>query len=384
MNNNVIFSLLLVHAWCVGMEQLVTPPSSPLVSPRKGVAPSKWRSGIRFTGQETPILKEIVSHLNQVPSGGYIGVDDKYVSDNEVVKALVSAKQRGVIVVVNIGEHAKPDVIARLQNASIEIHKIRGQHIKRYITAERAPVGDDLTREQLGSVRVYSGSHNTSYVAPHHKDIMGMVVDDTDYFEQHLANHRAISAQRVPLKDVAKQQLGGTPVKRTITSSQEFDVNRAKRERIEKLARSTDITDCADITSMTFDSDDIVNAVELVMQARAHNPPPIRLIFDGSALNAKNKPLLDRMRTAGAKIYIYNRERSKKVFNRFPQLQHAKTILRQCAGECLSVISSGNLTRNSAREFNIDSYHACDPKLFKDIKQFNDALVAESEEYTGQ
>ena len=140
------------------------------------------------------------------------------------------------------------------------------------------------------------------------------------------------------------------------------------------------------IATMTFDSQEITDA----LKHKAQNPNvKVQLIVDGSVLQAKKgRELLADLKENGVEIFVYNVDRSKKVWegSGIPMLQHAKIVyrLREKQGqepEVLSIFYTGNMAEKSNTEFNMASFHLNDQALAAKAVGLLDALVRESQPY---
>jgi hypothetical protein len=320
--------------------------------------------------------EQIQKTIKDVQKGGSIYLETPFFSDDKIQKDLIKAAEKGVDVELQVASRAKAD-IEKLQKSGIKVTIVPNLHAKRLLCEDEKTNAE--TGEKSKRFSVFVGSDNLTVFSKFHKEMLLKNTGDKDYYMQ----HRAVGSHNNAC-DV-KSILKNTPKKTKVYSSKEYDLNDSKAERIKRLFEDTHEGDCADITSMTFDSEDFVKIVEesFAQCDEADTKPTLRLIFDKSAL--KHKDLLHRIKkSAGdnAKIYIFNKDGSKKIFNKFPTLQHRKVITRQHNKKKLAVVSTGNLANKSNEDFNIDSYHPNDATLYDAIQASNDELVKECDEYT--
>lgn len=322
----------------------------------------------------------IVDAIDDIGKGGFVGLETPFLSDNKVCDALIRAQQRGAQVKVHLGNRAKANR-EKLLRAGVAVKELPDLHAKRCLISTQAPENVDKENEAENSQScVFVGSDNLSYCSRFHKEIMVETKRSASYFGQHFASFESPEKQS---KKRSREVMEVTPVSQKAVDTRTHCINRSKAQRILSLAENSKGDDSIDITSMTFDDTDIVEAVEEVYKKCERGPrPKMRFVLDGTAL--KHSDLLDRLKHAGRDdvlIYIFNADRSKRVFQKFPELQHTKTITRKRDGKQLSIISTGNLTNRSDQDFNIDSYHPDDSRLFRDLRSFNDDLVEECTEY---
>ncbi len=348
---------------------------SPLVSPHPSRPVEKWTADVSLT-ENTDVLKKIAQSITEIPASGYISAQDKYFTNHTIIDALVAAKNRGVRVECWVGSGAKENKLQKLKRAGIPIQEIKDLHTKRYIMSEKdmEAAGNGTNP---GKCTIYVGSHNNSYVAPNHYEDMVSYHDQEAFIKAYWEQQLQGAADDDADTTTKKAPLFKTPGKRSMTSTRDVDSNQSKAERILTLNTSSNASDMLDITSLTFNEESIVNAVQEVKKSRPSLP--IRCIFDRLALT--NGHLLDRLQEAGAQVHIYNPDAAEKVFGKFPALQHRKTILRRLNGDPLTVVSTGNLTSNSNNELNHDSWHPMDPKMFDTYKNAHDELIKECESY---
>lgn len=349
-----------------------TPPRqicSPLKTPNPNKPVEKWSARVSLT-EDVDILAEIARSIAQVPAGGYIGAEDKYFRNHIIINALIEAKKRGVHVVCCVGSGAQEKKIKLLRDAGITVQVFKNLHTKRYIMSEKWIEKPGNSATDTGTCTIFVGSHNNSYVAPNHYEDMISYHDSAAFID-------AYWNQQNYNDEAVKESLKETPLKRKITSSMNVDSNQSKAARISTLSLGSDQNDMLDITSLTFNVQSIVSAVQEVKKIRPGLP--VRCIFDRLALT--HPDLLDELEASGAQVHIYNPDAEQKVWGKFPVLQHRKTILRRMNGNTLAIVSTGNLTSQSNNEINHDSWHPMDPKMFDIYKQAHDALIEECELY---
>ncbi len=328
-----------------------------------------------------------VEDIDATHAGGEIRFESPFFSDRDVVEALSNAARRGVDVSVHISSRSGANIHKMLQ-AGVKVKVIGGLHAKRCMIIQRPlrkrKVGDILKNIENGAepeTRVAVGSDNFTFCSRFNKEMMVVTRDDLAFYEAH---RELFMTPPSGGKAKRRRVVVDTPEKPMPVGSRDVFMNASKALRLMKLAESDAPGDSIDIASMTFDNEDIVEAIERVYTVRKKNRPKFRLILDRTAL--RHKDLLDRIKRAGGSdvsIYIYNEDASKRTSGRYVQLQHTKTITRSCGDDRLVIVSTGNLTDHSDSDFNVDAYYPGDVRLFDDIRVYNDSLVTECALYTG-
>lgn len=320
------------------------------------------------------IATHIRHDIDAVPKGGYVGIENPYLTDQSVIKALVDAAQREVMVVANLGRGTKLDVIQQLKKAGVHVYLQADIHAKRCLYAHEDPT--QIEDSSSATVGIYVGSYNFSNISwGHQEDVIKD--NNVSMFKEQFADHQAITDKKYEDKEgVVKSPIKKTPTKPAVFNSRVKDLHAAKALRISHLLDNLQEEDVLDITSMTFDTHDIMNALKNVAQRADAKKisPKIRLILDASAL--KHRDLLDTMHTAGVKIFIYNHDHSQKIWDKYPKLQHSKLLARyqHSAKKHLVVVSTGNCAHRSNQEVNLDTYYPCDEQLFTQVHAFCDEL----------
>lgn len=348
-----------------------------------------FAGGLQDEGRTTFIFEnraqEIVKEIESL-SDGQINFETPFFSDKEIVKSLCDAAERGIEVVVRTTSRAKAD-LDKLRNANVTVKIVPNLHAKRVVLIEK-----ENAENGQGKQVVFEGSDNLSVFSLFHKEVMAKTEGDSEYAQR----HKDFFASPQPSKK--RKMVEVTPQKRGVFSSNTHDLNCLLAGRIRTLADRQTPGNSMDIESMTFDSEEVVKAIEDVYtRCDKENRPRIRLFLDRTAKAHQN--LLDRMKNAGEddlQIFIYNEDGSEKIFGKVPKLQHRKgseRIIRQPDGqiEVVRSCNTANLTRRSAlQDFNTSSIHrlvypgdADAISLFGPVKKFNDELALESTEYQG-
>ena len=333
--------------------------------------------------------KRVIKAINAIKKGGVVKLKSPFLSDKGVVGALCKAANRDVTTEVHVASRAKANQ-ERLEKAGVSVKVVPKLHAKMCITSNQNPKSKKRKRGGENKSRVIVGSDNLSDCSRSNREVMVETKNDPEYFKQNYDLFKSPDTSKTKKKKVLKF----TPIRRSIKSSHDCHLNESKGRRFRKLAEQQGSGNSVDITSMTFDSDPMVSEVEdMYEKCGKENRPKTRFILDRSALN--HRDLLKRVKDAGGddvSVYIFNEDRSKKVFGNIPQIQHTKTMTRKIGDdgdgdEYLSVVSTGNWTEQSGGkknpELNVDSYHPGDKRLFDQIRANNDKLIKECEEYTG-
>lgn len=335
----------------------------------------------------------IVETIRGVKPNGTIKFQSPFFSSEPIKKALLDALKIGVKVLLHVT--GRSNCGAALEKKGAQVKIVKDLHAKRILiqySNEDKNIGSSDQKIVLGKRKhpenndedvsqtkiVITGSDNMTWASTAHKELMLMVSGDTNYYDQHVKSFDAIQ-NNTYTSNSPKKPILVTPVKPKVYGSKKHKLNEGKAERLKNAFKKAGSS--IEVASMTFDTEDIVKAVEKGYEENKEIDS--RFIFDKSALN--HKDFLDRIKKAGgdrAKIYVYNEDGSKKVFGKFPTLQHQKSIIRYGPDqEPLVIISNGNLTKKSDKEINFDTFHPCEKKLYEQIKANNDKLIKECAEY---
>lgn len=385
MKKQILFLLIFLPFSLLGMGPKGSQPSSPTVK-----ALFNERQGT------------LIASISRVPKGGFIGVESPFFSDKTIEKELQAARDRGVRVErhgtmrdgAGRAETRKRKAETEAKNNGKKVARkvtksmikpadvlVSGLHAKRVLISHIDPEKMDTTFGKENITEIFEGSDNQTACSQFHKEIM-VKTKDPEYFREHYQYFKKDEGPQSPFK-INKPIVNITPHKRSVTRSTDYDLAGSNAARIKRLFVEPTATDSIDINSMSFDADVIVKTVEEgYSNCSADKKPTMRFLLDRTAQN--HPELLKRLQKAEGehlKIFIYNKEADKKIFGKFPQLQHRKGINRKIGNEELTMISTGNLTNQSNREINYTSYHPNNSGLYAAIKQANDELAKESTKY---
>ncbi len=352
-----------------------TPPRKYTYNPK-----SPFQKDTVLFSDDNAIQNQIIQRINETPQGGYIHIQSPFISLWKLELALKEAVERGVQVHVDLT--GRSPIVNKLKDIGVTVRVIPGLHTKRVLVASQHPEKFDESSE----AHLFVGSDNISNISSGHKEVMEYSRNDKDWvFKQYQDIIKSSDSKLEVLKLV-----DDTPLKKTMTSTREYDVNASKMKRIatikEVLDQDSNTPFYLDIASMTFDQKEIADIVALVTATatnRNSGTQKVRVFLDKSADTQKNEPLLVQMSDAGVEVYIYNKAETRQASRNYLSLQHQKTIIRYIQGhdpEYLTITSTGNLTDNSQREQNVDSYDQLKDK-FDLIKNQNDLLAQESTRY---
>jgi hypothetical protein len=329
------------------------------------------------------INARLIADINKVPAGGYVGLENPFLMDKKFIEALVNAAKRKVEVQANLGRGTKNATIEALKKAGVHVHTLSDVHAKRLVAINQNPniicvkgdKADDAKDTQATGV-VYIGSHNYSNISWAHQEMM---VKDTskESMDAHYKEQQALATGKLDKKLAVRSPIRITPKKQVSLNSREKELGAGKVNRIKSLLENMHPNDTLDITSMTFDAQDITDALEAVAHKAKETKITacLRLILDASAL--KHRDLLDVLHAAGIKVFIYNQDKGEKIFGRFPKLQHTKLFVRYRHTQDpkhLVIVSTGNCANRSNEEFNVDAYYPGDEKMYKEMRSFIDTL----------
>lgn len=331
--------------------------------------------------QYVSITDKLIDQINKVPADdGYICIENPYLTETHVIDALIKAAQNKVKIIATVGRGTNQKICTKLKDAGIEVNERSFIHLKRLLFADKLALNknnDDDTKIQQTLVNpgVYVGSHNCSNIAENHQEVVAKDLA-ADIAQQHYDDQqKLIKLTKMSAKE-DKSPIKKSPAKPTVMNSNEKMLSEGKKRRIEKLLENLNDEDCIDITSMTFDTKNITDAlIDIETKAKEQKKnPQLRLLLDSSAL--KHRDLLNPLHTAGIKIFIYNHDQSEKIWNKFPTLQHTKLFARykKDSDSHLVIVSTGNCAQRSDQEYNIDMYYPNNKKLYDTVRAYCDDL----------
>ena len=356
------------------------------------------KSTAHFQGIE----KRIVERIDQVPSGGFIGIQAPFFSSKPIEKAARSAQERGARVVRHgtardaVGraescqkkaeksgkQLAKKVTKSAIQPADTQISNL---HAKRVLISDIDPEKENTLSDSPSKKRkytVFEGSHNLSELAKYHHEMMVETQDDSPHFKRHYELFKQDAASKTP--PAKKQVIQKTPDKKAVVSSRDVDLLKSKAERVRSLFKDPQPGSSADIVSMGFDSSPMVKHIkEGYQELESPDKPRIRFILDRSA-EESHPDKLRQLKEAGGEhldIYTYNKGAQKKIFGKIPELQHMKSMTIEKGGKKSVVISTGNLVPQSDRDLNIDTYFPRDDQLFGQTRLQNEKVIRKSTKY---
>ena len=358
----------------LGLITTLSYPCEQKPTKAEAIQPSSTLSVELLLSKDIYITKQIITEINAVPAQGYVGIDNPYLTNPQIIRALVAASKRNVTVNASVGRGTKASTIKQLTDAKVKVNIKPDLHAKRCLISHQDPK-DIQKNKGATTVCSFAGSYNFSNISWGHHEAMVKSNDIEDFVahyndQQDLFNNTVVDKENAsPVKQ--------TPKKKTVYNSFTKNLNESKSCRIKKMLEELQPEDRLDITSMTYDTQDITAALEAVANNAYQKKfdGVIRLFLDSSAV--KHTDLLDRLHAAGIKIFIYNHDHSAKIFNKFPKLQHTKLLARYRAAASvkhLVVVSTGNLAQQSNREYNVDSYYPGDEQLYKRVVEFCNEL----------
>ncbi len=385
-----IITLIFAVSALVGMN-------SALVGMNTGTSKSIVPVGpvSKSTAHFKGIEKRIVERIDQVPSGGFVGIQGPFFSSKVIEKSLRAADDRGV----RTERHStRRDAVGRAESRQKKVGKklakkvtksaikpadviIPHLHTKRVIMSDIDPK-IDISPSKKRKYVVFEGSHNLSELAKYHQEMMVETQDDSPHFKRHYELFKQDAASKTP--PAKKQVIQKTPNKKTVVSSRDVDLLKSKAERVRSLFKDPQPGSSADIVSMGFDSSPMVKHIrEGYEKLESPDKPRIRFILDRSA-EESHPDKLRQLKEAGGKhldIYTYNKGAQKKIFGKIPELQHMKSMTMEKGGKKSVVTSTGNLVPQSNRDLNIDTYFPRDDQLFGQTRLQNEKVIRKSTKY---
>jgi hypothetical protein len=348
-----LFLTVFTFAPSVAMDPSYAYPD--LVSPLK---PGEYK--LRFSPKDSP-MQEIVAAINETPQGGLIAMNGSFINHPGLVEALAHAQARGVRLELCVDARKSENKIL-LENLNHDcLHATCGLHTKRCIIYDVDPKGDLEVARNARGAQLFTGSENLSgNVGTHHEYTFTTRLPELvkKHYKDHLRNKEVCGAytqeesdkkefHRVKINSDKKKNVELSPRVVRVYNSQKYDSGKLKAARIAKPVPA-DATECIYISSMSFDDERVANA----LHNKAVAGTEVQLIVDKSAVkNEKGLRLLNQLHQVGAKIYVWEGS----------SIQHTKLLLRErrnkLDGHCLdslSVLSTGNLVKNSSTEINYD------------------------------
>jgi hypothetical protein len=326
-----------------------------LVSPLKA-----GEYALRFSPKDSP-MQEIVAAINATPQGGLIAMNGSFINHPQVVGALAHAQARGVRLEICVDARKSENKILLEKLNHDCLHATCGLHTKRCIIYDVDPKGDLDVVLQARGAQVFTGSENLSgNVGTHHEYTFITRLPELvkKHYKDHLRNKMVCGtyAQEESEKEEFHRAKVGSDEKKNVPlspravrvyNSQKYDSGNLKAARIAKPVPD-DAKECIYISSMGFDDERVATA----LYNKAVAGTEVQLIVDKSAVKSeKGLRLLNQLHQAGAKIYVWQGS----------SIQHTKLLLRERRNkldnhylDSLSVLSTGNLVKNSSTEINYD------------------------------
>lgn len=315
---------------------------------------------LRFSPKDSPV-QEIVAAINETPQGGLVAMNGSFINHRGLVKALSHAQARGVRLELCVDSRKSENKIL-LENLNHGcLHATCGLHTKRCIIYDVDPKDDLNVALQARGVQLFTGSENLSgNVGTHHEYTFVTRLPELvkRHYKDHLRNKMVCGAytheesdekefHRIKVGSDKKKNVELSPRAVRVYNSQKYDSGNLKVARIAKPVPA-DAKECIYISSMGFDDERVANA----LYNKAVAGTEVQLIVDKSAVKSeKGLRLLNQLHQVGAKIYVWTGS----------SIQHTKLLLRErrnkLDGHCLdslSVLSTGNLVKNSSTEINYD------------------------------
>jgi phosphatidylserine/phosphatidylglycerophosphate/cardiolipin synthase-like enzyme len=329
-----------------------------------------------FATPQNNIINVIVTDINLIGQGGYIGIESPYITNQDIRAALLQAIARGAQVRLAI------DAQQLIQNPGMyapllaHIVPINGLHAKRILIAQHIPIPGQAIQ---GLIVTYLGSMNFTIHAPYNLEILARCRDPqiftNNYNDQQLLlNNPNVYWQTHYLepRDYPYPHFNLT-IQRTLSSISR-NAQQAKINLITTFPQCQNAGDSLYITAMTLDDPQIVEAI---INAANNTEKPISVILDGSNENNDiRQNYIQQLLEAGVHVYLYNLDRIAAP-DGHPMLFHMKIILRVCNNQCTAIISTGNLTLENQQTVNHDLLIPCSPAFSARLRNILDAVIAD-------
>jgi len=376
-------SLLLVTCISFGMEK----------EPVQGFMPSALLMKMGQSSTSALFGPSIACHIivaiDEVPKDGYIGIDMQYLTDDNIIQALVEAKKRGVELQITMrddNENNNQQTVYWLGKENILSRWSKNNHCKRVLLSALKPYNINIYNQAKLKPHciVFEGSYNGSRLAPNHQEIMVKTLGDPDYFMQHYRDHQNVM-QWTYSTNMTQPQLTRMPSKinvQDVTEHKTVINSYNTHDWLESLANVIDTLQAADeidITTMTIDH----LALLVILKEASKKGVVVRLFIDREAVKDKDTEIIKkllRIANAGGSVFVYNPLGIQMASIHYPSLLHAKTIniLSKKYNKLLTIISSGNFTGHSLSEINHISYHPDNQSLYNQVKGLCSKLLPSS------
>lgn len=345
-HNFILFFALFASGPLLGMDALV---------------PTSLKRGeykLRFSPEDSPVC-DIIAAINETPAGGLIAMNGSFINHAQLVTALENAQKRGVRLELCVDARKSENKILLDTLNHDCLYATNCLHTKRCIMYDVDPKGDLEVARNARSAKVFTGSENLSGNAGTHHEYT-FISQKPELVKKHYKDHLCNRVLCAPYKHQEtdqkefhraktenKKNIEHSPQAVRVYNSQKYDSGKLKEGRILK-AVPEDAKESIYLSSMGFDDERVANA--LLQKAQAGTE--IHLIVDKSAVKSeKGLRLLNMLHQAQVKIYVWMGS----------AIQHTKLLLRERRNklddhylESLSVLSTGNLVKNSSTEINYD------------------------------
>ncbi len=322
------------------------------------------------------IHKPLIKQINAVDKGGSIYGAYFAFTNNEITKALIAAHKRGVDVrmALDYFGHNKEES-KRLFDAGVPVriftHKgtLAGSHLHSKSMIMKHPNGKTV---------VFLGSANASQQAKRNSELVFMVEDDQEYYDDNYTYFTTVwdlstaygQLDSIPSIDIDtvfdadKEVIEVTPAKTKMIYSGEYDLIESAFAL--RIKRTNVDTEQLDIVVYSFSDDSFKQALSDFFKRGGKG----RLVIDKSMLEQQEK-FLTELAQHGALVYIYEPKGQGMT-----SLQHIKALVRH-GQKPLVVISENNLTESSKTDLGKAVFFPGDYNLAKSMVEKINKLISD-------
>lgn len=321
------------------------------------------------------IHQPLIKQINAVDKGGSIYGTYFAFTNPEISKALIAAHKRGVDVRMALDYFGyNKNESKRLYDAGVPV---------RIFTHKGTLAGSHLHSKSMimkhsnGKTIVFLGSANASQQAKKNSELVIMVEDDQEYYDDNYAYFTTVwdlstayGQESIPSIDIDtvfdsdKEIMDVTPQKIKMIYSGEYDL--VESAFAVRIKRTNVDTEQLDIVVYSFSDDSFKQALLDFFKRGGKG----RLVIDKSMLEQQEKFLIE-LAQRGALVYVYEPKGQGMT-----SLQHIKALIRH-GQKPLVVISENNLTESSKTDLGKAVFFPGDHNLAKSMAEKINKLIAD-------
>lgn len=322
------------------------------------------------------IHEPLIKQINAVDKGGSIYGTYFAFTNFQITDALIDAHKRGVDVKIAIDYFGpNKDESKRLHDAGVPV---------RIFTHKGTLAGSHLHSKSMimkhsgGKTVVFLGSANASQQAKKNSELVIMVEDDQEYYDDNYAYFTTVwdlstgygQLESIPSIDIdavfdpVKETVLITPLKTKMIYSGEYDLTESAFAL--RIKRTNVANEQLDIIAYSFSDESFKQALSDFFKRGGKG----RLIIDKSMVEQQEQ-FLTELVLRGALVYVYE-PRGQGMTS----LQHIKALIRH-GKKPLVVISENNLTKSSKTDLGKAVFFPSDLNLAKSMTEKINSLIAD-------